>query len=166
MLAVLVALFLISILVAGFYLQARDSSSFATVSVAQKIASANADMGLQEAIREVRGAQIPTGAIAPCTQAEVDTNTCAGAFVSPVIQGPAGVDLANGGGLQYQFMVYRLDLFDPLAGGGSSGRYIIRSTGFYGQSLTAPGLVTSIVEAEVQMNTGSSFTCTGSYECT
>ncbi len=164
MLAVLVALLLISILVASFYLQTRDSTSFATVSVAQKIASANADMGLQEGIRRVRGAQVPVGGISPCTQAEVDTNTCAGAFVGPMISGPANVDLANGGGLRYQFIVYLIDLGDPLAGG-TSRRYVIRSTGFYGQNLNAPGLVTSIVEAEVQMNSGFSFNCVGSYEC-
>lgn len=164
MLAVLLAILLISILVASFYLQTRDSSSFASVSVAQKIASANADMGLQEGIRRVRAAQLPVGGITPCTQAEVDTNTCAGAFVSPLVTGPAGVDLANGGGLRYQFIVYLIDLGDPLAGGASK-RYIVRSTGYFGQNLNAPGLVTSIVEAEVQMNSGFSYTCVGSYEC-
>lgn len=162
MLAVLVALLLVSILAGGFFLQARDAGSFAASSMAQTVAATNAEMGLNEAIRRVRSAQLPTAGIGTCTQNEVDTNTCLAGFLSPMVAGPTAADLMNGGGLRYQYLVYKRDGTDP---GADPDRYVVRSTGFFGQNLNAPALVTSIVEAEVQIGKGNNFTCTGSYEC-
>lgn len=163
MLAVLVALLLMSLLVGAFFLQSRDSSSLTYVSLAQTVASSNAELGLNEAIRRVRATQIDPTLVNACSQAEVDTNACV-TLNSGVVSGPAASDLSNGGGVLYQFIVYRRAEPD-MAIGAKDNRFVIRSTGFFGQTLTAPGLVTSILEAEVEIGQGNSFECTTGYEC-
>lgn len=165
MLAVLVALLVLSVMASGFFLQARDSGTLSNIVMAQTIATSNAEMGLQEAVRRIRGAQIPPVLVAVCTTAQVDTGACLGTTVIGPITGPANVAPINGGGLLYQFLVYRrpggaADLALP------PNRYVVRVTGFYGNDLDSPSLVTSIIESEVDMGTGFRTSCTGGYECT
>ncbi|MBL8922707.1 MAG: hypothetical protein JNJ54_27915 [Myxococcaceae bacterium] len=169
MIAVLIALLLLSILASALFLQARDSGSVNNILVAQGIANINADMGMQEAVRRIRSSQIDPAQVPVCTSAQVDTSSCtwpvgSGATVGP-ISGPNN-DPLNGGGLLYRFDVYQRPGFvlgtDP---GQPKNRYVIRATGYYGRTLDAINLVTSVVEAEVDMGRESkqSGICTGGY---
>ncbi|MDX2013606.1 MAG: hypothetical protein SFW67_25660 [Myxococcaceae bacterium] len=166
MLAALVCLLLVSILAAGLFLQSRDSGTLNSVTTAQTVAAMNAEMGLQEAIRRVRAAQINTLAFTgTCTAAEVEGNTCTNLFTVGPIAGPNDNPL-QGGGLLYQFVIYRpTPAPDDLELISRTNRYVVRATGFYGQNLNAIGLVTSIVEAEVEIGNGTTEPCRGSYDC-
>ena len=164
MLAVLIALLLLTTLASGFFLQARDSGSLNDISMAQSVAVTNAEMGMQEAIRRVRSAQIDASLIANCTIAQVDTNTCA-TLSSGVISG-SNTNPHTGGGLLYDFIIYDRAELDPGESVSTATvRYVVRATGYYGRSLADASLVTSILEAEVEMGTGNRTTCRGSYEC-
>lgn len=163
MLAVLVALLLLTILASSFFMQARDSASLGDISLAQTVSTSNAEMGMQEAIRRIRASQIEPVLIGTCTSAQVDANNCPAAFTSGLISGPLTVDPAQGGGLLYQFIVYQRPTFvDP---GQPTNRYVIRATGFYGRDINAIALVTSVLEAEVDLGQGNRTQCVGSYEC-
>lgn len=164
MLGVLVALLLLSILGTGFFIQARDSATLSDLSMAQTIALNNAEMGMQEAVRRIRAAQIAPVTVMTCTSADVDANACVGTFTVGPVSGPAGANLLNGGGLLYTFLVYRRPATaDP---GLPPNRYVVRVTGFFGPDINSESLVTSILEAEVDMGTGFRTACVGGYECT
>lgn len=164
MLAALVALLLLSALAAGFFLQARESGGLNNISTSQSIALSNAELGMQEAIRRIRAAQIDPVLVGTCTTAEVDTGACLAAFNSGTTMGPTADPLA-GGGMLYQYIVYqRPGWLDP---GQPSNRYVVRVTGFFGQNAAALNVVTSILEAEVDMGRGNQTQCNGlnGYEC-
>lgn len=166
MLAVLIALLLLTTLASGFFLQARDSGSLNDISMAQSIAVTNAEMGMQEAIRRVRSAQIDTTLVSQCTVAQVDNNTCA-TLSSGIIAG-ANTNPLTGGGLLYEFIIFRRAEGDPsiaAAGASPTARYVVRATGYYGRALADAALVTSVLEAEVEMGSGNRTVCRGSYEC-
>lgn len=165
MIAVLMILLLLTLLTTGFYMQAEDATSLTRTTQAQQVAIAHAEHGLQEAIRMIRAAQVSTGSIlGQCTDAEVAANTCpAGNFISSALVDNGGTaDLASGGGLQYQFVIYKRPSGDP---GQPVNRVVVRSTGYHGYRLTAANLVTSIVEVEMDVGKGNKFECVGSYEC-
>lgn len=163
MVAVLVALLLLTVLASGFFLQARDSSTLSNISATQTIALNNADLGMQEAVRRVRAAQIPPVAVLTCTTADVDNGLCTGTYTIGPIVG-TGTDLLNGGGLQYQFIVYRRpQATDPNL---PANRYVVRVTGYFGTNINSENLVTSVLEAEVDMGVGFKTNCVGGYECT
>lgn len=165
MLAVLIALLLLTTLASGFFLQARESGSLNDISMAQSVAVTNAEMGMQEAIRRVRSAQIDTTLVAQCTVAQVDNNTCP-TLSSGIISGPNANPL-TGGGMLYDFIVYRRAEADPsIAAAGATVRYVVRATGYYGRALDSASLVTSVLEAEVEMGSGNRTACRGSYDCT
>lgn len=162
MLAVLVALLLLTVLASGFFMQARDLSTLANVSTAQTISLNNAEMGLQEAVRRIRGAQVPPVAVLTCTTADVDLGLCMGTYTVGPVMGTTS-DPMNGGGALYQFIIYRRPAAaDP---GLPPNRYVVRVTGFYGDNPNSEAVITSILEAEVDMGVGFRTTCVGGYEC-
>lgn len=163
MIAVLIALLMVSVLATGFFMQSRDSGSMAYVTMAQMVAANNAELGLAEGIRRIRSSEVDPGLVSTCTIASVEANACA-TYESGYVSGPATADVSNGGGLQYRFLVFQL----PPSGDPNlvDNRYMIRATGYYGMDLNAPGLVTSILESEVDMGRRTNKTeCRGSYEC-
>ncbi|MBE2253925.1 MAG: hypothetical protein IAE78_30630 [Myxococcus sp.] len=161
MVSVLVALLLLTVIASGFFLQARDTATLSNITATQIIATNNAEMGLQEGVRRIRSAQVPRVAVLTCTVADVNANLCGATYsVGPVMG--TGPNLLNGGGLQYQFIIYRLSTPDFTL---PANRYIIRSTGFFGTDLNSESLVTSVIEAEVDMGTGFKTSCVGGYEC-
>jgi hypothetical protein len=166
LLAVLGALLVVSVLASSFFLRARDASSLNAVVMAQAVASANAELGMQDAIRRVRAMQVDPATVGTCTTAEVNANTCTAAFSSGMVsRTSANPDLLNGDGLIYQFIVYQRPGFaDPAQPG---NRYVVRATGYYGFSLNSPNLVTSILESEVDIGRGggTSTRCVGGYDC-
>ncbi|MDP3506016.1 MAG: hypothetical protein Q8S33_37085 [Myxococcales bacterium] len=160
MVVVLVALLLLTVLASGFFLQARDSSTLSNVAATQTVALSNAEMGLQEAVRRLRAAQIPPVQIMNCTSAQVDANNnvCPGSLLVGPITG-TGPNLLNGGGLQYQFTVYHRAT-DPL------NRHVVRVVGFFGTDINSENLITSVLEAEVEIGTSAGqVDCSGGYEC-
>ena len=168
MLAVLTALLLLSILASGFFLQARDAGTMNDIAMAQSIAVTNAEMGIQEAIRRVRSSQIDRNLVGTCSVAQIDSNTCpaspAGAWSSGITSG-SNTNPLTGGGLLYDFIVFRRTEPDLVSATPGMTRYVVRATGYYGTTLTSASLVTSVLEAEVDMGSGNNTTCTGSYEC-
>lgn len=165
MLGVLIVLLLITIMASGFFMQARDSSSLHVIAVTQAIALSNAEMGMQEAIRRIRAAQVRPVEVATCTDAEVDAGLCLATYTVGPINGPT-TDPANGGGVLYQFIIYRRGLPPPAQDlVMPPNRYVVRVTGFYGENVTSVNLVTSVLEAEVDMGVGFRTSCVGGYEC-
>lgn len=164
MITVLLTLMLISLLVASFFATSTDSAAISRVIVGQEIAMSHADIGLQEALRAMRSEQINLLAITgPCSSADVDANSCATTVSSPLVDHGAAEDLGGNGGLQYEYVIYRRpNVGDP---GQPMNRLVVRSTGYYGYSRTSANLITSIVEAEVDVGKGSRFKCVGGYEC-
>jgi type II secretory pathway pseudopilin PulG len=162
MLAVLVVLLLLTVLASGFFMQARDSSTLSTISATQTTALGNAELGLQEAVRRLRAAQISPLDILTCTTADVDNNMCPGTFSVGPVWG-TGTDLMNGGGLLYRFIVYRRPLLaDPNL---PTNRYVVRVTGFFGADLNSESLITNVLEAEVDIGVAGRVNCLNGYEC-
>lgn len=164
MITVMLALMLISLLVASFYATSTDSASVSRVIVGQEIAMSHADIGLQEALRAMRSQQLNLlVSTAPCSSAEVDAESCEPVFALPLVDHGAAEDLGGNGGLQYKYVIYRRpNVGDP---GQPENRLVVRSTGYYGYSMTSANLITSVVEAEVDVGRGSRFQCVGGYEC-
>jgi len=164
MLAVLVALLLLSILASGFFLQARDAGTLSAIATSQSVAVTNAEMGMQEAIRRVRSAQIDTTLVGICTAGEADTHTCAAGLSSGRITGPNANPL-TGGGLLYEFFIFRRAEVDLNVLAPGTARFVIRAIGYYGRNIDDGALVSSELEAEVEMGQGNRTACVGSYEC-
>lgn len=164
MITVMLALMLISLLVASFFATSTDSAAISRVIVGQEIAMSHADIGLQEALRAMRSQQIGPSVIAgPCSSADVDANNCRPAPTPLLVDHGAAKELGENGGLQYEYLIYRRpNVGDP---GQPTNRLVVRSTGYYGYSKTSANLITSIVEAEVDVGSGSRFQCVGGYEC-
>lgn len=165
LITVLLTLMLISLLVASFYATSTDSASISRAMVGREIAMSHADTGLQEALRAMRSEQLDllSAITGPCSSAEVDANSCAMTLSSPLVDHGASEDLGENGGLQYEYVIYRrLNASDP---GQPANRLVVRSIGYYGYSMTSANLITSVVEAEVDVGRGSRFECVGGYEC-
>jgi hypothetical protein len=164
MIMVLLVLLVMSILVAGFYAMSFDSAGMSRIIVAQQVAMSHADTGLQDGLRAMRALQLDTSVLTTqCTSAEVDSNACATIISSTLGDNGSGADLSANGGLQYQYFVYRKPTADDP--GQPSNRFVVRSVGYYGYLQTANNLVTSVVEAEIDIGSGTNYKCTGGYEC-
>jgi type II secretory pathway pseudopilin PulG len=164
MLAVLIVLAVLSAVAAAFFVQASDAVSFQGVSVARLVAENRAETGLQEAIRALRSGQLDLSIVTgPCTDAEVDSLTCPALFTSPMVDNGSAQELNQGGGLQYQYFIYRR--VNPGDIGVPPNRYVVRSVGYSGYTLTSVNMVNSMVEAEVDVGNDNAFHCVGGYEC-
>jgi type II secretory pathway pseudopilin PulG len=164
LIAVLAVLAVLSALTAGFFVAAQDSGTLNRLAVARMVAAKNADFQLQEAIRQMRSRQIDlTPVVGICTDAQVEDGTCPGMFVSPLVDNGSSLRLTEGGGLQGQFFIYRR--VAPGDIGVPPNRYVVRAVGYAGYTLNSPNLVSSIVEAEVDVGERTQFRCIGSYEC-
>lgn len=165
LIVVLMLLLVLSIGAAAFYLQAQDLTLVTRSSVNQQIAVANADMGLQESLRALRALEVDVYQIAgTCTDAEVTNNTCAFAVRSGIVDGGASpMDISAGGGMRYEYIVYRRTTTDP---GYPPNRYVIRSNGYAGYTFESSNLISSTVEMELDVGVNTRFNCGGGgYEC-
>jgi hypothetical protein len=160
MIAAMTCLALVSVLAAGLFLQTREAGTINRVVSAQAIAAANAEMGLQEAVRRMRALQVDVASLAgTCTPDQVALLTVnppgvappAGACNSFVNVGPVtgvGNDPVQGGGLLYRFIIYKPTPNGDL--GIQPTRSVVRVIGYFGTAVDAVGVVTSIVEAEFE----------------
>jgi Tfp pilus assembly protein PilX len=163
MIFVLAMLLLLSLLVAGFFAQSQDAVAMTRVSMGQQVAMSHAEYGAQEAVRALRAMQVNTSTIAQaCTDADVAANTCPAVILSSLIDNGKTKELGATGGLQYQYVIYRRASMDTAQ---PPNRYVVRSTGYYGYTMTSNALVTSIIEVEVDVGKGTNYACTGGYEC-
>ena len=175
LIVVLLLLLALTVVVAGYYAQSEDTMFAAQASRAQQVAYAHAQYGLQKGIRDLRTGALTLSLAGTCDQPN-PRNCTAGFFIdqaalsgnnpNPVNNGkvsPDGgvYDLNEGGGLQYEYLVFRRS-GDP---GLPSNRYVVRSVGYYGFRLDAPNLVTTILEAEIDIGNPSGFNCQNDYEC-
>jgi len=168
LLAVLVLLLALSLGVAAYYSQAESWTMVSQNSKAQSLAVAKAEAGLQEAVRQLRSNAIdPTVITGTCTSQEVLNGVCPN--LNFIQRGPynngdadAGHSLEMGDALQYQYFIYKPTGADP---GMPSNRFVVQVHGFCGYSLNSPNLVTSVVEAEVDIGrSGFAFTRTNGYD--
>ncbi|MCA2977423.1 MAG: hypothetical protein INH41_22135 [Myxococcaceae bacterium] len=178
MIAALTCLLLVSVLAAGLFLQTREAGALNRVVSAQAVAAANAEMGLQEAVRRVRSAQFDVATLAgTCTPAQVDLLTVnppneappAGACNSFINVGPivgVGNDPMQGGGLLYRFIVYKPNPAGDLELAAKNDRITVRVIGYFGQAVDALGVITTILETEVETGITLTPPCpAGDYGC-
>lgn len=178
MVLVLVVIAALAVLASALYLEAESNLITAQSVTAQQIATSRADLGLQTAIARLRSANlggVNVEALVPCdlTQRNNDPFECPASSTirSPQITGALPFDagnaqsLAQGGGLQYAYVIYARSL--PAATGiAPTGLLTIRAIGYYGYSPTDPKLVTSIVEAELMPTRPEGVRCKGdNYSC-
>lgn len=163
LIVVMMLLLVLSFGAAAFFVQSHDLTVTTRSNYHQQIAVSHADQGLQEALRALRGLEMDVYAIAgTCTDAEVSADTCAFLARSGILDG-GSADLGAGGGLMFEYIVYRRTTTDP---GYPPNRYVIRSNGYSGYTLTSPNLVTSAVEMELDVGRNTRFNCGGGgYEC-
>lgn len=163
LIAVLAVLALLSALAAAFFVQAQNAGAGNRIGMARLAAANRADLQLQTAIRGLRARDLDLGIVAgDCTDAQVTDGTCPSMFISALGDNGTALDLAAGGGLQGQFFIYRRAVVDD---GRPANRYVVRAVGYSGYTLDSPNLVTSMVEAEVDVGSGTGFKCVGGYEC-
>lgn len=169
MLAVLMVVFVITLMASAFFIQAREAASQNLMGGAVAVAATNADLGLKEAVRALRTRTLDVmglQAVAPCSEASVANATCPNVVASLLIDNGNTADLGAGGGLQYQYFVYRRARADGTEDPGQSrNRFTIRSVGYHGYTTNSANLITSIVEAEIDIGSQNGFQCVGGYEC-
>ncbi len=153
MLAVIFVLLALSLAVTAFYTQAEDHAYLGTAMNAHSLAAVRAEQGAQDALARVRSGALMVETL------NASTVTCGGPdpwttctnMLGPVTvdNGPT-LDVREGGGLQYRYIVYR-----PSDVGAPANLYTIRAIGFVGYSPTSASLYTSEVELTVQKGTTS-----------
>lgn len=168
--AVLVVLALLSALAASFFVQATETGGLSKVNLGHTVAMSHSDYGLQDALRALRSSQIDvSGILTECTGQQVESGGCVGAVSYPSLGGPLNngntLTLDEGGGLQYQYFIYRAPGTSVGDNGVPSNRYVIRSVGYYGYNTTSANLITSVAEMEVDIGGNTKYHCVGGYEC-
>ena len=180
LLAVMVMLLVMSLGVAGYYVQSESWLSVSGITRCQQVAASNAEAGMQEALRRIRSNTMdPSLLTGTCTSLSVANSTCPTSsriFVAPLDRGgnklgQTNVNTESGGGLNYDYTVFKQTVatVDP---GLPTNRYLLQVRGYCGYAqedggTNSPSLISAIVEAEVDVgksnNTGPN--CTGGYEC-
>ncbi len=164
MLFVVLVLALLTLMVAAYFSQASDHVLTAKSVAGQQVALSNAQRGLGEAVRQIRSGVISlpvTGLpFCPTPQVDLDPYACPpttrmpDTAPLPIINNGAGSELNQGGGLAYRFVVFRRpDVGAP------ANRYRIRVTGYYGYNENSANLITSELEAEIDVGGGTQFRC-------
>ena len=173
LLMVMLILLLLGLAVAGFYSE-TESHLFTGQSIAAyQLASSRAERGAQEAVSMLRAGSLPLNSIVgPCNDTPpIDPFANCGVVGMGILRpgGPvdngspganlsvpplAGPDLVNGGGLQYQWVVYR-----PAAFAGNQNLYAVRAIGYYGFNLNSNTLYTSELEVMVEVGTNVTDPC-------
>ncbi len=158
-------LLVLTMVVSGYYAQTAESLVSSKLIAGSHVALANARLGLQQGILTMRQAPpitydqitqtVPTFSLPDMTDVIPSTGIDGSGlgFRSTMVDNGTGASLQNGGGLQYQWVVYRspADVSAVDSSGAPARRLRIRSIGYYGSSLTSRLLLTSVVEAEIDI---------------
>lgn len=159
--SLLLALGLIAVMTIAVALLMTRSASQAMLAggvTAQALAASRAEAAAELAVSRIRsGTAGPIGAFALCT----DVASCAAANMVHVSVDNASLPLAQGGGRQYEYWVYR----SALGVGGVGGAFTVIAQGFYGNA-GSPNLAVAEVQVEIEAATAGStdFKCT-EYDC-
>jgi Tfp pilus assembly protein PilX len=146
----IVALFImlvLGIVAVGFMAQAEQTGRTALAVSGQQIAVMRAEAAAMDAVRAIRGNQINPGGLTARPPPDGAAN-CANVNCIMRVQppGPATVPLREGGGLQWEWVVYK-----SMQPGTTANRYTIQANGFYGYTNTAPNFTTARVEVEIDI---------------
>lgn len=162
MLMVLLVLLVLGVAVTAFYTQTEDHLFTGQSMAAHAIAASRAELGAQRAIAELRAGVLPLlNVVSPCNDQPPNNPfvACSGLGLGiplaggPLDNGPA-MDLKAGGGLQYNYVIYRPALF-----GANQNLFSVRSIGYYGYALGSPNLYTSEVEVTVEVGSATPPPC-------
>ncbi len=170
LLLVLLVLAVITVATAALYTDSENALATSFSLANQQVATTRAEHGLQVAIARLRSpgfGGIDINSFQPCDPGDFSDlpTTCPTALVAPTVTGPAGVPPAKGGGLLYGYILYARQL-PPGKGNAPLGLVTIRATGYFGTSLTAPNLTTSVIEADITPRRPPGVECKGDgYEC-
>lgn len=169
---VLFTLLILTVLIAAMYQESTEIRESSMSSTFSQVAAVNAERGLQEAIRAMRsGAIVVTGINGTCIGGPNYRTDCAGGTYVELGGGPSpdgGYLIVNngnaytpweGGGLQYYYVIFKSPIVNQ-----PQARYTVQVTGYAGMSETAASLVTSVIEAEIEVGTDT-FQCNNAYDC-
>lgn len=150
LLFVLFVLLALSIASAGYYSMTVRSRSGSHDLLAQQVAMGRAEFAAEQAVLDIRGGAVALIDLTP----RATPDGVAGCGGNCVTRGPVdnghdgGVGLSQGGGLQWEYVIYKSDQV-----GTPAQRFTIQATGYYGFGATSTTFTTSRVE--VEMDVGS-----------
>jgi hypothetical protein len=149
----LVIMLVLVVAATGFLTQAEQAGQSAVAGAAQSAAALRAEQAAQDAVRAIRSNQIVLRALTARTPPDGAAN-CANVNCLTRVHpaGPANLPLLSGGGLQWEWVVYKSG--QP---GTPANRYVIQATGFYGYTATAANFTSSRVEVEIDVGTPTGF---------
>ena len=150
LLVVLAMLLMLSLIVTGLFVQSSEHLMTTRSVSGQQVAVQRAEEGLQVAMQAIRGREITMSSTTNYCNEQLAADCPAGDRYSipPVNKGSA-LDLREGGGLQYEYHIIRRQ--QP---GVPVTRFVIQSVGYYGYQ-GSKNMITAVVEADVDMGTGS-----------
>lgn len=164
LLVVLVLIMVMALAVAGFYARTELDRTTSVVVNAQQLALARAEQGAQDAIQGLRSGRIVAFALTPnaappnaadcAVPTPANCSPCVNNCLEFVLDNGQARELTRGGGLQYEWVIFR----PP---GGAADAYVIRSNGFFGYTRNANNLTTAGIEVEFTLSEG-----TGDYRST
>ena len=131
---VMLILLVLTIAATAYFTSASRGQYASMVATAKQLAVARAQYGAQRTVLEIRNNTVVPTALTP-RAAPLDFADCVGSgnciAIGPVNAGST-LDLASGGGLQYDCIVFKLNQI-----GSPPNRYVIRSTGYFGYTATS-----------------------------
>ena len=155
----------LTLVVTGYYSQTSASLQTSKVIAGSHVALSNARLGLQMGILAMRQRAFDASTITvPCTTTanlnDPGLTACipsvgmnAVGFRSVLVDNGGANSNLNSGGLQYEYVVYLPPNAPP-------DRYIVRGIGYFGSTLTSRGLLSSVLEAEIDLGRGTPTTYT------
>lgn len=156
LLVVLVIMLALVIAATGFLNQAEQSGQTAVAGAGQSIAVMRAEQAAQDAVRAIRGNEIIVRALTARIAPDGATNCANVNCISRVAPaGPVNLPLRDGGGLQWEWVVYKSG--QP---GTPANRYMIQATGMYGFTATAANFTSARIEVEIDVGTPTGFVAT------
>jgi Tfp pilus assembly protein PilX len=176
---VMLMLLLLTLMVASVYEQAQDLRASSMSTAFNDVSASNAEFGLQEGIRAVRAGELLVSGLSgtSCIGGDNYRVDCMpGTYLEPVLPAvtDGGLPIVDngavdpdggkwspleGGGLRYNYVVFHSAsvLNQPL------NRYTVRATGYAGATLGSQSMVSTVLEAEIEVGSNG-FVC-HSYDC-
>lgn len=151
LIVVLFVMLVLGIVAVGYLTQAEQAGRTALAVSGQQVAVMRADAAALDAVRAIRGNQVALGGLTGRAPPDGALN-CANVNCVMRIQpsGPANVSLREGGGLQWDWVIYK-----SMQPGTNANRYTIQGNGYYGYTNGAPNFTTARVEVEIDISTAS-----------
>jgi hypothetical protein len=150
---VLLVLLALTVAAAGYFSMTARGQRASQDLLAQEVAVGRAQMAAEQAVLDVRAGVVSLTDLTPRTEPD-GVAGCGGNCITrgPIDNGSdAGVGLSEGGGLQWEYAIYKSDqIGTPLQ------RYTIQATGYYGFRQTSVTYATARVEVEMDVGSAAS----------